>query len=358
MLRLPISRMEELFSRIDAERALYLPREESGLVSFGRWAPGIQARLDHLLPARPVKDFFFPQTENLVLFHTQGKEIRIEENRDLAAPFALFGVRACDAESLRLLDRVFLSDPVDTFYEERRRQGLLITTACAAPEETCFCGAYGIDAAAPGGDVATWLTEEGLYWESRTEKGHALTDKVKHLFDQGSETDGEAAPTAQARQAMPAVQAQQAAIRAIMDKLPLRDLDLQGYGGEALMEKFDDPRWERLSEACLGCGTCTFVCPTCHCYDIRDFDTGHGIQRFRCWDSCLYSDFTLMAGGNPRHSRLERFRQRYMHKLVYFPANQDGLYACVGCGRCIAKCPISMNITKVVRALGVPQNAE
>ena len=88
------------------------------------------------------------------------------------------------------------------------------------------------------------------------------------------------------------------------------------------MELFNSDKWAGLSEACLGCGTCTFVCPTCQCYDIRDFDTGHGVQRFRCWDSCMYSDFTKMAGGQPRPTQLERFRQRFMHKLVYYPRKQ------------------------------------
>ena len=97
-----------------------------------------------------------------------------------------------------------------------------------------------------------------------------------------------------------------------------------------MQEIFDSPKWEELYKPCLACGTCTFVCPTCQCYDIRDYDTGKGIRRFRCWDSCMYSDFTLMAHGNNRKSQKERFRQRFMHKLVYYPENNDGLFSCVG----------------------------
>ncbi|MDE6679304.1 MAG: 4Fe-4S dicluster domain-containing protein, partial [Ruminococcus sp.] len=120
-----------------------------------------------------------------------------------------------------------------------------------------------------------------------------------------------------------------------------------------LMEHFRSEKWAELSESCLGCGTCTFVYPTCQCYDIKDFNTGNGIKRFRCWDSCMYSDFTKMAHGNIRNSQLERFRQRFMHKLVYFPSNNNGEFGCVGCGRCLSKCPISMNIVKVMKALEV-----
>jgi len=344
MLRLPIARMDELFALIDGEKPLYMPLESNGLTSYEHWSPGAAARLDRLYSARPLKDFLFPQTENLALFQLKGKELRIEENRDPAEPYVVFGARACDAESMDLLDRVFLSDPADTFYQAKRQNGVIITTACAEPEEICFCTAFGIDPASPAGDVSTWLTDSFLFWESNTEKGAELTAAAASLFEEAGQQGGET------------VLAQQSAINAILDKLPLKNLYLDGFTGDALMEKFDAPQWKDLYEACLGCGACTFVCPTCHCYDIQDFDTGNGVRRFRCWDSCMYSDFTLMAAGNPRTSQLERFRQRFMHKLVYFPVNNEGIHACVGCGRCITKCPVSMNIVKVIKALGVKQH--
>ena len=147
----------------------------------------------------------------------------------------------------------------------------------------------------------------------------------------------------------------QADLERIVEDLPLNGLRPQDLS-ENLLSLFDSEIWDELSQACLGCGACTFVCPTCQCYDIEDYDTGHGIQRFRCWDSCMYSDFTLMAHGNPRTSKLERFRQRFMHKLVYFPQNNGGVFSCVGCGRCVAKCPVSLNIAKVINALGVKEH--
>ena len=119
-----------------------------------------------------------------------------------------------------------------------------------------------------------------------------------------------------------------------------------------LLMVFDRPEWAELSKACLGCGTCTFVCPTCQCFDVRDFSTNQGVKRFRCWDSCMYSEFTKMAAENPRKNQMQRYRQRFMHKLCYFPSNNNGEYSCVGCGRCVKKCPQSLNIVKVIKKLG------
>ena len=184
------------------------------------------------------------------------------------------------------------------------------------------------------------MTESDLYLKALTEKGTALLDGIAGLLEDADES---------------AVDAQKKAIGEIMTKLPLQNLPLDAFKPEKMLEFFDDPSWKSLSESCLGCGTCTFVCPTCQCYDIKDFNTGHGVKRFRCWDSCMYSDFTKMAHGNSRLSQVERFRQRFMHKLVYFPANNNGEFGCVGCGRCLSKCPISMNIVKVMKTLGGQQ---
>lgn len=335
MKKIALSRLNELFTAISAAQKLYIPADNKGQAQFLPYTDGMEMS-DALNTVRSAKDLFFPQTENLVGFQVQGREITVQETRDPVEPFVVFGVRACDAKSFEILDRVFLSDPVDTFYQSRREHGTVVTMSCSAPEETCFCSVFGIDPALPGGDVSCWKAEEALYLQANTEKGEALLASLSILED-AAETD---------------VKPAQEATRAVMDKLPLKDLNLEGFDGDHLMEKFNDPAWAKLSQSCLGCGTCTFVCPTCQCYDVKDFDTGHGVQRFRCWDSCMYSDFTMMAHGTNRPTQLERFRQRFMHKLVYFPSNNEGIYGCVGCGRCLSKCPISMNIVKVAKTLG------
>ena len=124
---------------------------------------------------------------------------------------------------------------------------------------------------------------------------------------------------------------------------------------EKLEKMTEDERfafWQNELSRCIRCNACRNVCPSCQCYDIKDYNTGNGVQRYRCWDSCMYSDFTMMAHGNNRNSQMQRFRQRFMHKLAYFPANNDGMFSCVGCGRCVDKCHSHLNIVKVIKAFG------
>ena len=336
MQKLALANLDRFFEAVAAHQALYLPVEDAGgQASFQRWAPG--AKLSGALnTTRSAKDFFFPQTEDLVNFKVRGKEIEIIDPRTEQEPFVVFGVRGCDARSFSILDKVFLADPVDTYYQSRREHGTIVSLACTRPEETCFCTSFGIDPTCPQGDVTAWMEGDALYFAANTPKGEALLAQAAELLEACGDE---------------AVRAQQEWVSAILEKLPLAGFSTQSFGGQVLMQVFESEKWAGLSQSCLGCGTCTFVCPTCQCYDIKDMDTGHGVQRFRCWDSCMYSDFTRMAHGNPRLTQKERFRQRFMHKLVYFPANNNGEYGCVGCGRCLAKCPISMNIVKVARAL-------
>ena len=328
--------LNAVFAAIAEKETLYLPVDGENGADYKKWESGVEYS-NALNTNRSPKDFFFPQSEDLVAFKTSGKQIEVIDVRQASEDFVVFGVRACDAKSFEVLDRVFLTEPRDSYYATKREHSTIITMACTRPSETCFCKTFGIDAANPMGDISCWKTAEEVYFQANTEKGQALLDKLAAVTVDADEQ---------------AVTEQKEQTHKIMDRLPLADLTSEKFGGGKTNEYFNSPAWAELSQSCLGCGTCTFVCPTCQCYDIKDFNTGNGVIRFRCWDSCMYSDFTKMAHGNSRNSQLERFRQRFMHKLVYYPENNDGLFSCVGCGRCLAKCPISMNIVKVMKNLG------
>ena len=338
MYKIAKENLSALFQSIAENQELYLPVEVSGQVNFKAWTQDANVSLETLKTVKSPKDAFFPQSENLYTVQREGKKLSIEPQALKEQNFVVFGMKACDIQGVKVLDNVFLSDPIDSFYAARREHGTIVAMACHEPEESCFCKAFGIDCAEPAADVATWMVEGELYWKALTEKGEALTKAVESLLVEADGADAEK------------LEAEKNAIHTIVEKLPYSNLSLEGWNGDALTEKFNSPVWEELYKPCLACGTCTFVCPTCQCYDTKDYDTGHGVKRYRCWDSCMYSDFTMMAHGNNRTSQLQRFRQRFMHKLVYYPANNNGMYSCVGCGRCVEKCPASLNIVKVIKA--------
>ena len=340
MRKISVDKLDSLFAAISEQNKLYLPVDGKNGANYELYESG-KVLSNALNTVRSAKDFFFPQTENLMDFKVDGKNIEVIDTREECEDFVIFGVRACDVRSFDVLDRVFLAEPVDSYYKNRREHGVIMTLACTRPAETCFCGTFGIDAANPQGDIVCYKTDDSLYMDAKTEKGEKLLGALKNITE---ECDNSAADE------------QKNIIKERLDKLPLADLKADKFGAGKTDEYFNDPAWGELSQSCLGCGTCTFVCPTCQCYDIKDFNTGHGVKRFRCWDSCMYSDFTKMSAGQPRLTQLERFRQRFMHKLVYYPTNNDGLFSCVGCGRCLAKCPIQMNIVKVMKTLGGKEN--
>ena len=138
MKKLQKERLNAFFAAIAAKQALYLPAENSaGKAEYTKWQEGV-VYSTALNTLRSAKDFFFPQTENLMEFRMEGKSIDVIDTREECEDFVIFGVRACDAASFDILDRVYLSDPVDSYYKNRREHGTVITMACGKPAETCF----------------------------------------------------------------------------------------------------------------------------------------------------------------------------------------------------------------------------
>ena len=338
MYKMKKENLSALFQKIAEEQELFVPVKSAGQTSFALWDEGADVDLETLKTVKSPKDLFFPQSETLYTVKKAEHKMQILPEERKEKDFVIFGMKACDMQGIKVLDKVFLSEPVDTYYAARRAHGTIVAFACHHPESTCFCKAFDIDCANPNADVTVWVMGEELVLKPSSEKGVLFIDKIKDFL---TETNAEDEKT---------VEEEIINIHEKADKLPYMNLSLEGWTPENLTEKFESPIWEELYKPCLACGTCTFVCPTCQCYDIKDYDTGHGIQHYRCWDSCMYSDFTMMAHGNNRTSQMQRFRQRFMHKLIYYPANNDGMYSCVGCGRCVEKCPSALNIVKVIKA--------
>lgn len=339
MLSIAKDKIDSLFELIGSKQPLYLPVDNnSGKADFAKWQKGTKLS-EKLKTTRSAKDFFFPKTEHLVSYEMSGKEVKVVDPRKDVEDFVIFGVRACDARGFTAIDNVYLNmNPVDSYYKNRREHGTVIVLACNEPAKTCFCSTFGIDAslAKPAGDVSCWLADGKYYFEANTDKGKAFVENAKSELEDADTS---------------AVEACRKDIAEKVEKLPFAHLDLSKFQGKDMLQIFNSKIWDKVSEPCVGCGTCTYVCPTCMCFDVRDFATSNGVRQIRCWDSCMYNDFTQMAAENPRHTQKERSRQRFMHKLMYYPMAHDGMFSCVGCGRCVENCPVNMNIVKVIKAV-------
>lgn len=339
MLSIAKDKIDSLFELIGSKQPLYLPVDNnSGKADFAKWQKGTKLS-EKLKTTRSAKDFFFPKTEHLVSYEMSGKEVKVVDPRKDVEDFVIFGVRACDARGFTAIDNVYLNmNPVDSYYKNRREHGTVIVLACNEPAKTCFCSTFGIDAslAKPAGDVSCWLADGKYYFEANTDKGKAFVENAKSTLEDADTS---------------AVEACRKDIAEKVEKLPFAHLDLSKFQGKDMLKIFNSKIWDKVSEPCVGCGTCTYVCPTCMCFDVRDFATSNGVRQIRCWDSCMYNDFTQMAAENPRHTQKERSRQRFMHKLMYYPMAHDGMFSCVGCGRCVENCPVNMNIVKVIKAV-------
>lgn len=311
---------------------------------FGRIDKPEDVCLDFLNTKLPVKELFFPQRE--VLFTFKPGERSSAQASTQVRERVVLGVRPCDAAALELFDRVFVDEPqtagplaasksagavADPYYKERRDKTTLIGLACNAPGQACFC------TATQGGPHSTrgldlLLVDLGDRFLARpvTAKGEALTKGLAQARDkdikQADELDEKA--------------------RAAMDfTIELKQLQ------ERLDQAFDHEVWQQLSLPCVNCGICTYVCPTCHCFDVTDEEYKDSGARIRTWDSCQFSLFTRHASGhNPRPDGMSRMRNRTLHKFCYFPKTQDKVL-CVGCGRCITECPAGIDLRDTLETL-------
>jgi formate hydrogenlyase subunit 6/NADH:ubiquinone oxidoreductase subunit I len=246
---------------------------------------------------------------------------------------ALIGLKACDLEAIARQDRALLGDKyADPLYQARRDRVFLIAVDCTEAAPTCFCASMGTGPECKGAyDIA--LTEIGDAFLARagSGRGAALLEEIPH----------EAAPKTlqkEAREAVKAAAQQQ------------RRIDQEGLH-DALLANPDHPRWEKVGQKCMACGSCTQVCPTCFCMTVEDASSldAHTAERWRRWDSCFTLQFSYIHGGVVRGSIKSRYRQWLTHKLATW-VDQFGTPGCVGCGRCIAWCPAGIDITEEAAA--------
>lgn len=317
-----------------------LPRGMTDEQAPGRYRlkpRGDQALFGHAAGPDAWKRVF--HEPSLRLWHAEGEgdAMRLVPDTPKSRALALLGMRACDLAAIGILDRVLTGGAsVDPHYAARRA-AFIVAVNCAESGALCFCASMGTGPACGAGyDIAlTELTDTAtLVAVAGTARGQTVLDAIPSRPATAAEiAAAEAAPA----------RAAAAQTRAMPPDAPA-----------ALAAAPEHPAWDAVAKRCLSCANCTLVCPTCFCCtteDRTDLD-GSNPERWRRWDSCFTADFSHIHGGPVRPSGRARYRQWLTHKLSTW-VEQFGSSGCVGCGRCVAWCPVGIDLVAEAKALCV-----
>jgi ferredoxin len=331
--------IKEFLNALIAAKTVYAPKKDAEeTVLFEKLGSASEWYGDSLLTHTTAKDKVYLQSERFFKIKKDKNGVTLE---DPAEPeeIVIFGCRPCDARGFDVINKLFnWSDYVDEYYTKRMAKTSIVTISCAKPESTCFCTSFakGSPVNETGSDLLLTMIKDGVYLaETYSDKGKKIVNDNLKLFTEAGEAEVKGKDSFKT-----------AAEAKIVKKLDLAAI-------KKLMEpSFESAYWDTVHLPCVKCGACTFVCPTCFCFDITEkaFDNINS-ERVRSWDTCMSEIFTRMAGGvNPRSDTKKRFRQRFMHKFNYHVDNfKEEL--CTGCGRCIKACPVSIDVRKVIEGI-------
>ncbi|WP_457678937.1 4Fe-4S dicluster domain-containing protein [Thermovibrio sp.] len=314
---------------------LIAPVKKEGRVLFSEVSKVKEVEPSYTRTVLPPKKFLLPYRRERFSYDPQTLEFKFEAD---FSPQVIFGVHPCDLHGISILDSIYLKENPDPRYLEVRKRTVLIGISCL-PDQFCFCLSTGT-AFPEGANWDLFLTDIGSdYFVSiGSPKGDELIIEFKELFRE-IEKEDLALYKESTRKKKEAFS---------QENLP----DLERISHLIELE-YESPVWKEEAKRCLGCGTCTNVCPTCFCYtsvDVPDI-SGKEVKRVEFITSCQYPYYSLVAGGHYfKPTRTMRFRHRYYHKFVGYPYQIEKL-GCVGCGRCTAECPAKISMVKTLKRL-------
>ncbi|MBL8891067.1 MAG: 4Fe-4S dicluster domain-containing protein [Planctomycetaceae bacterium] len=276
------------------------------------------------------KRFLFPPQLDMMRSKKVGAGWDMEPVPVETVKYAFLGVRACELSAIEVQDRVFLNSTFpDEYYQQRRRDSLIIAVNCTMAAATCFCTSMDSGPRCRTGyDLALTELIDGYVVEVGSVQGATLIERL-------------ALPTVAAVQEERAEVARRQAVEQIQ-----RVLDRE-HVQSTLKQRLNHVHWDDVAARCLSCANCTMVCPTCFCSSVEDVTmlVDQEVVRQRRWDSCFNFDFSHVSGGPVRDQTRSRYRQWLTHKLTTW-VDQFGTSGCVGCGRCITWCPVGIDLTK------------
>jgi len=298
----------------------------------GKKAPDFDYQNTRLSP----KSLVYPQSERMFEYTLDENDpdanILKESAKDYS-PHAIVGIRPCDAHGFQIANLNFDNPEYrDPWWVMHFESSVLVGLGCNEPCSTCFCTQVG------GGPFSEKGLDILLYDLGDNFLARGLTDKGEEFLKKaggGSQADESLLKDA-------------GDLAASASEMISTGVSTDKLKDKVINELFDAPFWDDVAFGCINCGTCAYLCPTCWCFDIQDEVLGKEGDRIRNWDSCMFPLFTLHGSGhNPRDNKVQRVRQRFMHKLKYYVDKYGNGVQCSGCGRCVRYCPVNIDIRQV-----------
>lgn len=322
-------KFKEWLSALKSQGEIYIPVRENNIwnletIDHHLWSTNFfNCRL-------PPKNLFFPSRQPLWGWKYGEGTVELNSLAQRETPRIIIGLRPCDSRALQILRPVFGGEYADIFYLKNLERTLLISLSCRLACPGSFCRGMGIHPQdCPENDIVLRELAGEYVAKINTPRGQKLLENNK-FFEKADEKEWSSA----------------------MVEMPPPDslFDLEEIKKRLISRFGEEEFWRKVADKCLNCGICTYLCPTCHCFDICDLPAADQGMRFRCHDSCAFPNFTKMAVHNPRAEKWRRYRQRVAHKFAFFPQNFQ-VVACVGCGRCVNFCPVNLDLREVLKAI-------
>ncbi len=326
----------QLLESLAGDYRIFVPSRKGDSIAFTAFGdPEEDYVIGDVRTFEPLKAFFFLGREKVAVDFSP-------ENPRNDNPPCIVGVKSCDLKGLKILDFVFIDDEYgDPTYMKAREGGLIISADCTAVAETCFCTALGVNPWPEAEyDINLSPADEGFVVEVGSDKGQKIIDDHKALFQEATED-----------QVHTRDHNRTSIKRHVEKNAQNKNIPQLERLSRIVKKNSESDVWSEEAAACVECGACNVICPTCHCFLLYDQKCDGNLARYRIWDSCMVKDFARVAGGeNPRNRLWMRLRNRFEKKFDYFPAVANEI-ACTGCGRCIAACPGKIDIRQVLEKL-------
>lgn len=325
-------KMNKILHELQSEYRIYAPKhipdrgmwENDGLIRYQEVST-LEEIVTGSQPDFSPKEVVYPVSQTIFKFDENSCQETITRDPKGIIIFA----RPCDINGMKRLDNMFLANGgmSDIYYKRMRDKVKIFMMECEQSWDNCFCVSMGTNKT--DNYSVGWKLHEDII------KIRVKDAEFMDYFEEEQETEYEPAFIEE--------NAKKVHVPEIKDSKNLRPI-------------FELPFWKEYNDTCISCGGCNTVCPTCSCFDTVDYlnqENSRKGERRRIWSSCMLQDFSKTAGGNiARKFPEQMMRFKTMHKVYDYNARFGGNeHMCVGCGRCIQRCPEDISFADTINRL-------